>query len=210
VNTLSNNGANSPPNSTKNEPDSNGTGSISLSRYKIKPLELDSSAVIARKLSGRYIGKKKESTNSLQLLPNKTTTTPATNAATTTQANSDTKIDMHGESKSSVVSETNVNFELNDSTSAINGRSSNSGGGSSENENLCAICLAIECDASNKENFYQIICGHRFCKPCWDQYLTLKIDEGAVSDIVCPQVDCFAIIPHQVVESLISKETAQR
>jgi hypothetical protein len=168
--------------------------------------------VIARKLSGRYIGKKKESTNSLQLLPNKTTTTTATNAATTTQANSDTKIDMHGESKSSVVSETNVNFELNDSTSAINGRSSNSGGGSSENENenLCAICLAIECDASNKENFYQIICGHRFCKPCWDQYLTLKIDEGAVSDIVCPQVDCFAIIPHQVVESLISKETAQR
>lgn len=38
----------------------------------------------------------------------------------------------------------------------------------------------------------------------------MKIEEGNVGDIVCPQVDCFAIIPHDVVESLVNKETAQK
>ena len=31
-----------------------------------------------------------------------------------------------------------------------------------------------------------------------------------MSDIVCPQVDCFAIIPHSTIESLVSKEIAEK
>jgi len=47
---------------------------------------------------------------------------------------------------------------------------------------------------------------HLFSK----RYLTLKIEEGNVCDIVCPQVNCYTIIPHDVVEKLITKETAQK
>lgn len=42
------------------------------------------------------------------------------------------------------------------------------------------------------------------------RYLTMKIEEGNVSDIVCPQVDCYAIIPHSTIQSLVSKEIAEK
>ena len=71
-------------------------------------------------------------------------------------------------------------------------------------ENTCGICFLNELD------LIKILCGHQFCKECWEHYLTMKIEEGNVNDIVCPQTDCFAIIPHDVVESLVSKETAQK
>jgi hypothetical protein len=38
----------------------------------------------------------------------------------------------------------------------------------------------------------------------------MKIEEGNVNDIVCPQVNCFAIIANETIEKLVSKETAQR
>lgn len=42
------------------------------------------------------------------------------------------------------------------------------------------------------------------------RYLTIKIEEGNVNDIVCPQTDCFSIISHDIVESLVTKEIAQK
>lgn len=41
------------------------------------------------------------------------------------------------------------------------------------------------------------------------RYLTMKIHEGNVNEIVCPQTDCFAIISNETIESLVSKETAK-
>ena len=38
----------------------------------------------------------------------------------------------------------------------------------------------------------------------------MKIEEANVTEILCPQVDCFAIIPNDVIESLVSKETVQK
>ena len=38
----------------------------------------------------------------------------------------------------------------------------------------------------------------------------MKIEEGNVSDIVCPQVNCFTIISNETIERLVSKETAKR
>ncbi|RNA41918.1 ankyrin repeat and IBR domain-containing, partial [Brachionus plicatilis] len=75
---------------------------------------------------------------------------------------------------------------------------------SSEIADMCSICFASDTD------LIKIICGHQFCKNCWQQYLTMKIEEGNVNEIVCPQTDCFAIIPNEIVESLVSKETAQK
>lgn len=38
----------------------------------------------------------------------------------------------------------------------------------------------------------------------------MKIDEGNVSEIICPEVNCFTIIPNEVIGSLVSKDTAER
>jgi hypothetical protein len=154
------------------------------SKYKLKSLELDSSLVIARKLSGRYIVKKKESTISLNTTANKSMTTTNSTVGNCIIADS-----------------VSSSFLKDDGVRASDEEAK-------ELENLCHICYLSEFNGD--EQFYQILCGHKFCKPCWESYLTLKIEEGNVNDIVCPQVDCFAIIPHQVVESLVSKETAQK
>lgn len=38
-------------------------------------------------------------------------------------------------------------------------------------------------------------CGHKFCKDCWQQYLTLKIcDEGAAEAINCPESGCDIVV----------------
>ena len=72
---------------------------------------------------------------------------------------------------------------------------------------LCNICLT-EFDVQDSQRAVKVACGHLFCRPCWQQYLTFKIEEGNVNDIICPQVNCFAIVPHDVVERLITKETS--
>ncbi len=56
----------------------------------------------------------------------------------------------------------------------------------------------------------KIICGHQFCFECWEKYLTIKIEEGNVNDIICPSFDCFAIISPDIVQKLVSKETVEK
>lgn len=75
-----------------------------------------------------------------------------------------------------------------------------------------SVSPSISFDSTNNESneFYQIICGHKFCKSCWEQYLTLKIREGNVSDIMCPQVNCYAILSNEIIGLLVSKEMARR
>jgi ankyrin repeat and IBR domain-containing protein 1 len=70
----------------------------------------------------------------------------------------------------------------------------------------CGICF-IQLD---NDNCIPNLCGHTFCRSCWTSYLTLKIDEGNLGDIVCPQVDCFVIISVEKIESLVDKDTAQK
>ena len=93
--------------------------------------------------------------------------------------------------------------------------SSNFESSSNKSNNYCNICMNSFDAATNEsseinENLVKIACGHLFCRFCWEKYLTMKIDEGNVSDIVCPQVNCYSIVPHDVVERLISKETAKK
>jgi hypothetical protein len=39
-------------------------------------------------------------------------------------------------------------------------------------------------------------------------YLTVKIEEGRVDEIFCPESDCFNIIPHEITEKLVSRDMA--
>ena len=197
-------------NSSHKTLETNKDSSKNDSKSKIKPFDLDTNLVIARKLSGRYLNKKNDSSLSLK---------------TNGSAN---KLSNDG---SSVVNQSNKNIEKMDNKNCDDKSTDN-------DSNYCGICFnnfdyktipGVETktettentnDMNNEENddakseshddFVTILCGHKFCKDCWERYLTMKIEEGSVIDIVCPQVDCFAIIPPETVESLISKETARK
>lgn len=66
----------------------------------------------------------------------------------------------------------------------------------------CSICAdevpASQCTA--------LSCDHRFCNKCWQQYLTLKITEGEVTRIKCPQVKCNLIVQESVIKMLVTAE----
>lgn len=117
------------------------------SRYKLKSLELDSGQVIARKLSGRYIVKKKESSNSL---------------ATTNKSIGTLNDSEHSKGNESV--NNNNNNNINGSEGVANDEQFN--------ENMCAICCTAQFDETKKDEFFQILCGHKFCKPCWEMYVS--------------------------------------
>lgn len=166
---------------------------------KIRALDLDSNSVIARKMSGRYINKKKESANSLFVHP-----------STSNGLKNNTNGVSVSTNMSEMVDEKAKTLELRKEDDQMKLEEKIYKEIKEVESTCCHICMAIECDSTNEDKFFRNNCSHRFCRTCWENYLTTKIDEGAVNDIVCPQVDCFAIIPPQVVESLISKETAQR
>lgn len=55
-----------------------------------------------------------------------------------------------------------------------------------------------------------IPCDHSFCQRCWSSYLTLKIIEGDAHHVTCPALGCSILVPVELIESLVSKETARK
>ncbi|CAF1628062.1 unnamed protein product [Rotaria magnacalcarata] len=71
----------------------------------------------------------------------------------------------------------------------------------------CEICLKKF--ESGVERIV-ISCDHQFCKECWQQYLTFKIQEGSVHTIFCPAVDCFKFVPNEIIEKCVDQNMARR
>ena len=55
-----------------------------------------------------------------------------------------------------------------------------------------------------------ISCDHSFCRRCWSSYLTLKIIEGDANHVTCPALGGSMLVPVELIESLVSKETAKK
>ncbi|KAL1115064.1 hypothetical protein AAG570_007095, partial [Ranatra chinensis] len=53
-------------------------------------------------------------------------------------------------------------------------------------------------------------CGHRFCRQCWERYLTTRIQEGDAHRILCPAHRCDILVPPEFIERLVSPEMARR
>ncbi|CAF0990366.1 unnamed protein product [Didymodactylos carnosus] len=73
--------------------------------------------------------------------------------------------------------------------------------------NECGICYSVfelGCER------IVISCDHQFCKQCWQNYLTVKIQEGSVHNIFCPAYDCFSFVPNEIIEKCVTKEMARR
>lgn len=71
----------------------------------------------------------------------------------------------------------------------------------------CGICL--EAVGKDSPHVY-ISCDHSFCRRCWSSYLTIKITEGDAHNVTCPALGCSMLVPVELLENLVSKETARK
>jgi len=69
-------------------------------------------------------------------------------------------------------------------------------------EEMCSICgeevPAEKCTA--------LSCLHRFCNECWNGYLMIKINEGVVIRIKCPDIKCNLAVDENTVKKLVSPQ----
>lgn len=56
----------------------------------------------------------------------------------------------------------------------------------------------------NIQDLYSLDCGHKFCKSCWDSYITTKIvDDGLNQAIVCLQPNCEVLVDDENILMII-------
>lgn len=71
----------------------------------------------------------------------------------------------------------------------------------------CLICLE---DLPAAETF-ALSCGHRYCKTCWKDYLTIKIKDGpACVYAKCPAPKCKAIVHEVAYKTLVPKDLFEK
>lgn len=72
---------------------------------------------------------------------------------------------------------------------------------------MCDICA----DDDAELDTFAMKCGHKFCVPCWKQYLYTKIkDEGEAARIKCPGTDCNRIVDSKSLELLVAADLKDR
>lgn len=74
-------------------------------------------------------------------------------------------------------------------------------------ETMCDICAS---NIHSDEEPVQVPCLHQFCRSCWEGYLTVKIEDGEVQDILCPAFDCHHLVPVDVIEKVVSPHMVKR
>jgi ankyrin repeat and IBR domain-containing protein 1 len=71
----------------------------------------------------------------------------------------------------------------------------------------CNICLN---ELEINEKHIILFCEHKFCKICFKEYLTRKIDEGNANEILCPGYECYLFIEHSTIEDSVSPQVARK
>ncbi len=143
---------------TSNNDKINNNDNKSNKAEHLKIFQFDSEKIIARKMSGRYLVKKKESSLSLKTNLNEMNT------------NIQNGLKKHSVSQiievDSYPSDNVVSLDKDSSSDAfVNGSSQIV----EENNNFiyCEICF-FSFDIKT-DLFVEILCGHRFCRACWEQ-----------------------------------------
>ncbi|KAF9351191.1 hypothetical protein BGX26_010740 [Mortierella sp. AD094] len=72
---------------------------------------------------------------------------------------------------------------------------------------VCLICF----DDDSVGSALGLRCGHVFCQPCYEQYLTQKIaEEGECRAILCPESGCSVPVDEQVISSVVEPSVMQK
>lgn len=133
----------------------------------LKIFQFDSENIIARKMSGRYLVKKKDSSLSLKTNLNGVSSNHQTSANMKKHS-----VSQIIETDSAYVPESSSNIEIETSTGNEIKNKSTTVVSTDENNNCinCEICFcSFDIDANQPDLFVEIVCGHRFCRVCWEQ-----------------------------------------
>ncbi|KAJ5072679.1 e3 ubiquitin-protein ligase ari5-related [Anaeramoeba ignava] len=66
----------------------------------------------------------------------------------------------------------------------------------------CLICFE---DIDPKTSF-SLRCRHPICLDCWKDYLTTKIKDGNVNNIICPIHQCYELVHEKLIKKIVSTE----
>uniref|UniRef100_F1KT18 RBR-type E3 ubiquitin transferase n=1 Tax=Ascaris suum TaxID=6253 RepID=F1KT18_ASCSU len=67
----------------------------------------------------------------------------------------------------------------------------------------CSICC-------NRAILTGLLCGHHFCYPCWDAYLSTKIMEEGRAYVACPELNCPIVVNDEKTLALIKSDTVKK
>ena len=81
---------------------------------------------------------------------------------------------------------------------------------SAASADVCAICLDEDVGDGDLCDCVPMPCQHTFCRRCWCTYLTMKITEGDADHVTCPALGCCMLVPVDLIENMVSKETARK
>ena len=70
-------------------------------------------------------------------------------------------------------------------------------------DNRCSIC---DEEAGLDLELFGMDCKHYFCGLCWEQYLTMQIQEGHSGLIPCPSYDCGLLVDEKFLKRLVPEE----
>lgn len=74
------------------------------------------------------------------------------------------------------------------------------------NNTYCPVCYTDEADL-NKDDFYGLSCGHKFCRECWEEFLSEKLKEINSAILTnCPQQGCNCYVTESVFFKTLGKK----
>ncbi|XP_003382988.1 PREDICTED: E3 ubiquitin-protein ligase arih1-like [Amphimedon queenslandica] len=72
---------------------------------------------------------------------------------------------------------------------------------SSKQEYICDICMM----SYSTDHMMGLECGHLFCRPCWNNYLTVMVmSQGRAQTLSCPATSCDIVVDEATVLELLT------
>ncbi|KAL1412722.1 hypothetical protein Q8F55_000469 [Vanrija albida] len=75
----------------------------------------------------------------------------------------------------------------------------------------CPICCNEHPASETDKTTFSLGCGHRFCRECWDEYISGKIKgEGESARIQCMESGCHRVVREEAVDELVPAGVSTR
>lgn len=101
-------------------------------------------------------------------------------------------------------------FQVNAKVKPINGGNSSSSNSSNTSSGAisknyrsytCSVCVTIKI----ADKFYNVSCGHSYCKDCWSSHFEIQINQGISTLIGCMAPKCDIRVPEDFVLTLLNR-----
>lgn len=73
-------------------------------------------------------------------------------------------------------------------------------------EFVCNVC----CDTPLESEVYKERCGHKFCKGCWEAYITVRVKDEGHCVVTCMQDGCQTVLMGETIQTLTDTQCYER